>query len=199
MSTRPSFLAATTALLLLAAAAPASAQNTGDAALPFHAGQWGLAANVGQSVGIGALRFTAPNRAIVLDAAGSLHRDKRTVPTPPLGGIGSYDYVGGYATLSLGLRNYRPLGSSAALFRTLGVNGSYSSDGGSTHNWSAGVFGDLGAQYMFDPRFSLGVAAGLSVGYSQYRVATGFNGYVARTSSVGISTTPARLIGSVYF
>ena len=81
MPTRPS-LPVVAALLLLAAAAPACAfaQRTADAApLPFHPGQWGLSANIfgGEAAGIGALRFTAPNRALVLDVSASMNREKR--------------------------------------------------------------------------------------------------------------------------
>lgn len=202
MSTRPS-LPVVAALLLLAAAAPACAlaQRTADAApLPFHPGQWGLSANIfgGEAAGIGALRFTAPNRALVLDVSASMNREKRAYPASPLSPGSSQQATTGSVMLSLGLRHFRPLANSVAFFNTLGVNGNYQGGTG-THGWGAGLFGDVGAQYMLDPRFSLGVAAGLQLGYNEFRYPGGPNGAIATTTSTSLHTTPARFMGAVYF
>ena len=203
MPTRPSFPVAAALLLLAAAAAPASAfaQRATDATpLPFHAGQWGISANVsGAGNGLGVLRFTAPNRALVLDLGFAITRQAQTVPAGPFSPEFSQHSTGGLATLSLGLRHFRPLSSAVAFFNTLGLDGNYQGGGGgSPHLWGAGVFGDLGAQYMLDPRFSLGVATGLRVGYGEYRYPVG-NGNVARSTTVSLHSTPARFIGAVYF
>lgn len=202
MPTRPS-LPVVAALLLLAAAAPACAfaQRTSDVApLPFHAGQWGLSANIlgGDGAGIGALRFTAPNRAIVLDVSAGLNRDKRTLPASPFSPGSSQQATTGSVFLSLGLRHFRPLASTVAFFNTLGVNGNYQGGTG-PHGWGAGLFGDIGAQYMLDPRFSLGVAAGLQLRYNESRYPGGPNGAIATTTSTSLRTTPARFMGAVYF
>jgi len=204
MSNRPSHsAAAVAAALLLLAAAPASAvaqQASAASPLPFHAGQWGISANVsGAGNGLGALRFTAPNRALVLDLGFAITRQAQTVPAGPFSPELSQHSTGGTATLSLGLRHFRPLSSAVAFFNTLGVDGNYQGGGGgSSHSWGAGVFGDLGAQYMLDPRFSLGVATGLHLGYGEYRYPAG-NGNVATNSTVSLHSTPARFIGAVYF
>jgi hypothetical protein len=198
MPLRRVFTAAATLLLLAVPVATARAQEA-PSSLPFHAGQWGLSANVtAASAGIGALRFTAPSHAVVLDASFSVRRNSRTLPSTldPSGTKESTTET--FAAVDLGFRRYRSLSTTAALFHTFGVNVFQQGvGGGGQRSWGAGIFGDLGGQYMLDPRFSLGVSAGLSLGYSNRRFETGLG--AARDESFGITTTPARLIGSVYF
>ncbi len=162
---------------------------------PFRARQWGADFNVGSGfVGVGAIRFTAPDRALVLDLAGD-------VATSTSNGGGPRGNTNS-ATLSLGMRRYRGLAPSVQLYHTLGIEANYSHDysaaGPVTNNsWGAGVFGDLGAGWMVSPHLMLGASWRVDALYAHTSSTTP----AVSTSGhqLGLSFGGVRLIGQLFF
>ena len=162
---------------------------------PFHARQWGADFNVGFGfAGVGAIRFTAPDRAVVLDLSG----DVATSTSNGGGPRGNNNS----ATLSLGLRRYRGLAASVQMYHTLGIEAdyahTYAANGPSTTNdWGAGVFGDLGAGWMVSPHLMLGAAWRVDATYSHTTTKTpgaSTSGHRLELSFGGLS-----LIGQLFF
>lgn len=165
------------AVFALTAAPAIKAQEAGDT-LPFRAHQWGFLFTGGSSFsGVGALHFTAPNRAWVFDVGlTALHQHLSQTPAPDT----TYTSTGNEIGLNarIGRRFYQPAGHGLASFQTIGlllgvqrgcstnspvILGSTACTGGG----SVGLFGELGAQYFLTPRFSIGgqVTASLSAQY----------------------------------
>lgn len=165
-------------ILALAAVPVLAAQEAGDT-LPFRAHQWAFLFTGGSSfAGIGGLHFTAPNRAWVLNLSASFTHDRASsTPFPDT----TIVTTGNFFSLSgrLGRRFYEPVRHDVAAYQTLGILAG-GSRGCSSSNfapigsscaatWSAGFFGELGAQYFLTPRISIGgqVSAALT-GFYQH-------------------------------
>lgn len=161
----------------------------------FHARQWGADFVVGSGfVGVGAIRFTAPDRALVLDLTGD-------VATSASNGGGARGNSNS-ATLSVGMRPYRGLAPSVELYHTLGLEASYSHDYAAAgpvtnNNWGAGVFGDLGAGWMVSPHLMLGASWRVDARYTHTSSTTP----TVSTSGhqLGLSFGGVRLIGQLFF
>ncbi len=162
---------------------------------PFRARQWGADFNIGNGfVGVGAIRFTAPDRALVLDLSGDV-ATRTSNGGGPRGNSNSF-------TLSLGMRRYRGLAPSVEMYHTLGLEAAYSHNydaaGPVTDNtWGAGVFGDLGAGWMVSPHLLLGAS---------WRVEALYNHTSSKTPAVStsghrleLSLGGVRLIGQLFF
>jgi hypothetical protein len=163
---------------LAAAARDAPATDT----TPFHARQWAAQFSGGVNLAtLGALRFTAPTRAWLVDfsfTGGHAHATDRLSDTSVVQSFTSQ----ANGALRLGRRFYQGRGRSVVSFQTLGVlggfvhncqgsqgsQGSPSFLGNSCNNgWTAGGFGELGAAYLITPRFSIGGAATVSFDYER--------------------------------
>jgi hypothetical protein len=160
---------------LAAAAQDASATDT----TPFHRRQWAAQFSGGVNLAtLGALRFTSPTRAWLVDftfTGGHAHSTDRLSDTSVVLNFTSQANV----ALRLGRRFYQGRGRSVVSFQTLGVlggfvhncggsQGSSPFSGSSCNNgWTAGGFGELGAAYLITPRFSIGGAATVSFDYER--------------------------------
>jgi hypothetical protein len=200
-------LAAATALVVSPAVAGAQA-SPGDSVAP-RAGRWGAEAGLGPG-GLNAslLRFASPRTALLLggdfsvgqresesprlSVPGGLQTDEETTTEYSVGArIGARRYAAGAGRL-------RPFGGGGALgtFQRVGF-------GGSTQRaTSAGVYGELGAVWFFNPNVSLGAAGELRAVRQTTRSTTFVSGAQAvtqRSTFTGVSANVARLIGTVYF
>jgi hypothetical protein len=160
-------------LVPLVASSSLRAQSAPADTTPFHAGQWAAQFVAGtQFVSAGVLHFRSPRSAWLLD--GSFNVGRNTFTTA--GSTNTQTQWSGTGTLRFGLRSYRAGGPSTNFFGTYGIlvsgGGSSLSDTAFTSRvaqWGAGVFGELGANYMITPRFSVGAAAGLQARYTWAR------------------------------
>ena len=149
--------------------------------LPFHPGQWAAQFAGGASFAtVGALRFTTPARAWLLDfrfSGGHAHDTQRVSDTLVVQGFSSNAGV----NARLGRRFYQGRGKSVVSFQTVGALGGYShsceASGFSPtvcdNGWSAGVFAELGGAYLLTQRFSIGGTASVAFSYQRdtFRVA----------------------------
>lgn len=166
---RSARIAALSALALSFALPRLRAQETQPDTTPFHQRQWAAQFTAGTAfTSAGVLYFRSPRSAWLLDGSFHYNASKLTRDTLAISGWGS----GG--TIRGGLRAYRPLGRSILFFHTFGLSlagggGGQTSyfGGGRSWYWGVGAFADIGATYMLTPHFSLGAAAGASLGYTQ--------------------------------
>lgn len=192
--------------LVLALAPTVRAQEPTDT-LPFHAHQWAFLFTGGSSfAGLGALKFTAPNRAWILNVGGSALHTSSDVPIAP---DTSETQTSNTEILSLrlGRRFYQPRGHEVVSYQTVGIAGganhacshlSLGSAGNSfcATGWSAGLFAELGAQYLLTPRLSIGGQFNAGVTYQYSRSA---NSFPSRNWSVEVSFGQVGFGGAIYF
>lgn len=204
---------ARSALLVMVATAPAalSAQDSTVAdSTPFRRGQWAAQFGAGFNFsGLGALLFTSPTRAWLLDArleAG--HTNDRFTVSTATGDTTITDFnSSGSVIVRVGTRAYAPNGRQLVTFHTLGVSGGFlhgaggrSSGGGSESNgWNAGVFGELGASYLFAPRLSIGGVAGVAFTYARAAGRSSSGNYRFRDWSYRFSTSGVAFVATLYF
>lgn len=189
-------LGITLSLAAVVAAIPAARLRAQTPAAPFHRGQWGIDFNVANGfVGVGAIHFRSPVKALVLSLYGSA-----STTTFTYGGGGS---TGGNANaigVSLGARRYRAVAPRVQFSRTLGLEGSYAHtyQGGSTQNtWSGGLFGELGAAWLVTPHLGLGGAWRLSADYQHMTTKSG--GVTGSGHAFTLSLGQVHLTGQIYF
>jgi len=185
--------------LAVAALAPALAPGVGFAQAaersPFHARQWGADFVVAFGfAGAGAIRFMAPDRAVVMDLQGD-------ISTSTSNGGGARGNVNS-AELSLGVRRYRGLAPSVQLFHTLGLqvdySHSYAAAGPTTTNgWGAGVFGDLGAGWMVSPHLMVGASWRVDALYTHTSTMT--PGGTTSGHQLELSFGAVSLMGQLFF
>jgi hypothetical protein len=192
------------ALVFVLRAASASAQEPEheQEPPPFRRGQWGVDVMLSNGFsGAGALRFSSPTRAWVLDVSGTYDWDESRYrdTTRTITGRG----VGNGLTLRLGRRAYRPIGSR--VYRTLGAGilGSFSfsaSNGAGsprTYAFGGGIFGEIGGQWMVTPHLSLGAYWIASL---QYRTQHYSNGASSQNhNSLDANAGGVGLRGAFYF
>ena len=136
------------------------AQATGDTtAYAFRGGQWGVEFIPSSSLAEGGvLRFSTPTRAWVLDGSATFDRDNASYT----GGSGTNQTVQSITVNArFGQRWYHIGNDRVARFLGLGVTGGYASSRQSTgisksDSRSAGVYAELGLQYMFTRHLGLG-------------------------------------------
>ena len=182
-------------LVVTAAAALAlTSPSVTRAQTPFHTGQWGADFTIGGFNGIGAVHFKAPDRAMTLNLFGGLNHTEG-------GGVNS---TLSNATLQLGWRRYRPLSARIIGTRTFGVLGNWQHaaqrpTGGTltvdNTQYGAGLFGNIGAQWMVTNDLSLGAQWGVTLQYTHVHDA------LANTSGhgIGFAFGGVGLIGALYF
>lgn len=197
------------ALFLLAVAPAIRAQESADT-LPFRAHQWAFLFTGGSSFsGIGALHFTAPNRAWIFDLGlGANHQSNSTTAVPDTTFTTRSNYVAFNARI--GRRFYQAARHDIVSFQTVGFLAGLSRQcvtnnfpgfpgGGSSCGTgvTAGFYGELGGQYFLTPRLSIGgqVTASLS---GSYQHATGFGG-PSNDWLVTVSAGSVSFGGGIYF
>lgn len=188
------------------ATAPADARGT----LPFRKNQWGAEVTLFTGVDIGVLRFTAPNRAWVLNVAVSGHVSRSTGPDGQ-----TRRSRGASARARVGRRGYRALlartGSSSARAAAFGtVGGSVSGsrlDGNSPWEarfWSAGlgVFAEAGASAFVTDYLALNAAVEASLdGLYTSQWLPNFDGgrYKRIDREIRAGAGALRVFGSIFF
>jgi len=199
-------LATALGALVLATAPTLRAQEPADT-LPFRAHQWAFLFTGGSSfAGLGALKFTAPNRAWILNVGGSVFHTSSDVPIAP---DTNETQTSNTETLSLrlGRRFYQPRGHDVISYQTVGMMGganhacsrlSLPTAGNSfcSTGWVAGLFGELGAQYLLTPRLSIGGQFNAGVTY-QFSRST--NSFPSRNWSLEFSFGQVGFGGAIYF
>ena len=147
---------------------------------------------------VGVLRFSTLTRAWVLDASANYSHQTATATAVP---DQSANSVG--LSARLGPRWYHAEYERVVRFVGVGITGSYfgnsqtanSADRG--ESWSAGVYGELGLQYLFTPHLALGVRGSvLASRYSNYNTQ---NGTTSRLTSYSLSLGSPQVIGAFYF
>ena len=176
-------LVATSFLVASALATPLAAQQADTArALPFRRGQWGMDFGI-SSPGVyrlGAIRFTAPNRAWVLDGriAGRIDREQRwAAPGDSLAlFLPNQDMIsqGASVTMLVGRRAYRAMGTRAMRTVSFSVGGGLGYDEaiydgrrqGRALSWNGMVEGAIGGHYRVTPSLALGATMRLGARYT---------------------------------
>ena len=153
------------------------------ATLPFHGGQWGMDFGVsgGSTYRIGAVRFTSPTRAWILDGRLNGHLDRwERWPSAvdSAAGYPSTDAInqGGSFSLLVGRRAYRPLGTRAMRTMSFAVGGGLGygeslDDGrriGHGVNWNGTAEWALGGHYRVTPALALGATLRLGATYNMF-------------------------------
>ena len=145
---------------------------------PFRRGQWALQFAGGSNfAGLGALKFTSPRSAWLLDFQFSGGHSHQQIPISPDSVAEQFNSTARF-TSRAGKRFYQPR-HEVASYQTLGVLGGFAHDcyGSSalplgsycSNGWTAGAFGEIGAAYLPTPHLSLGGALGVSFAYARTR------------------------------
>ncbi|MGH7606855.1 MAG: hypothetical protein ACREME_05915 [Gemmatimonadales bacterium] len=157
------------ALSLCAALQDSTAADT----TPFRRGQWAAQFGVGFSfASLGFMTFRSPTSAWVVDLRVSGGHNE-ALATDSAGtrflGLDSRAVV----DVRLGIRTHRAETKKVVPFYSVGVLGGFthvgfSSGGGSGQRdgWSAGVFADVGANYLFTPHFAIAATGTLTLRYA---------------------------------
>jgi hypothetical protein len=205
--------------LLMMACGTLSAQAPSDSAvadtnprgtLPFRAGQWGAEVRVFSDAGAGLLRFTAPNRAWILDFAITAEAGNVTDPDGT-----THDTRTVFARSRVGLRTYRPLirstGSTsarAAAFTAFGgsVDGFWRSDerflGSRQGSFGLGAFIEAGGSAFVTDYLALSASVEAVIGgrYDVWTTPSPGGGRDKRVSrDIFASLGSIRLFASVFF
>jgi hypothetical protein len=175
--------------------------------LPFRAHQWGFLFTGGSSfAGLGALKLTAPNRAWIFNVGGSAVHSRNDVPFSP-DTTDTHTQTAESFSLRLGRRFYQARGHEVVSYQTVGISGGVSrfcshdslaglNNSDCSTGWLAGVFGELGAQYLLTPRLSIGgqFTAGVT-----YQFSRDSNALPSRIWSVELSFGQVGFGGAIYF
>src|SRR5690348_12411198 len=146
-------------ILTLAVVPALAAQEAGDT-LPFRAHQWAFLFTGGSTfAGIGGLHFTSPNHATILNLSVTFNHTHQSITVAPDSTI-SGSNTEFSLDVRVGRRIYEAVRHDVASFQTIGISAGGSRacgsivGGGSTCQTfgSAGLFGELGAQYFLTPR-----------------------------------------------
>lgn len=186
------------------AAQPLRAQATSDSTTTsFHPGEWGVGFTQGRYLAeAGVLRFSTPTLAWVVDASGTFDREVLS----GAGVFGAHESAKSYiVTASAGPRWSHAIGAHVVRLIGAGVTGSYSSNEnvGSPDRstfWSAGVYGEIGVQYMFTRHVGIGWRANLlaSRGHAHSRFSAG-TVTVEDATYYHVDLQPVQVTGTIYF
>jgi hypothetical protein len=186
----------------------ATAQDTASDSIPFRRHQWAAQFAGGTTfASLGALRFTAPDRAWLLDfrfTGGHSHDRAYASDTVVSDGFNSNASV----DTRIGRRFYQGRGKSVVSFQTVGALGGYThacqettapvAAGSCSNGWRAGVFGEFGAAYLITRRFSIGGSATVAFTYQRTK-GTGSSGVVIREWAYQGSVQGLSFAATVYF
>jgi len=187
----------------------ASAQNAATDSIPFHQRQWAAQFAGGTSfASLGALRFTAPTRAWLVDFrfTGGHSHDRQYVADTLVG-----DGYTSNANIDtrIGRRFYQGRGKSVVSFQTVGVLGGYAhacsafkgltvSGNSCSNGWTAGAFGELGGAYLITHSFSIGGTATVAFSYERTTQRSS-SGAVAKGWAYSGSIQGLSFAATVYF
>jgi hypothetical protein len=176
--------------------------------IPFHQHQWAAQFGGGTNfLSLGFLRFTAPNRAWLIDfhfTGGHSHHYSYANDTLAAQGFTSNADV----NARIGRRFYQTHGKAVVSFQTLGAVGGFThrcaedtppTVGSCANGWTAGVFGELGAAYLVTRRFSIGGAGTLGFSYERTTFKAVGAGVVSREWSYQASIQGLSFAATVYF
>jgi hypothetical protein len=163
----------------------------------FHPGQWGVDFRIGSGfAGAGALHFTSPTHATLLDLSGGYNHTSNTAASAA--GLRTSNVSG---VLSLGRRAYHRVDPHVHRWTTFGFSFLYnrqSSTQGTVTQTSrgvgTGVFVNIGGMWLVTPHLGLGGQWQVDLTYTH-------NGTSARTTSDVVTVGLARvaLTGQFYF
>ncbi len=187
----------------------ASAQDSAPDTIPFHRHQWAAQFAGGTTfASLGALRFTAPTRAWLVDFrfTGGHSHDRQYVADTLVGD--------GYTSKAnidtrIGRRFYQGRGKSVVSFQTVGVLGGYAhncsafkgpafSGRSCSNGWTAGAYGELGGAYLITRRFSIGGTATVTFSYERTTQRSS-SGAVAKGWAYSGSIQGLSFAATVYF
>ena len=180
--------------------APALAAQVPDSAL-FHKGQWGVDFRVGSGfAGVGALHFTSPTHATLLDLSGGYSHVSNTTSPAFRASIAN-------ASLSLGSRAYHLIDPHVYRWTTIGLSFLYNrqsvTQGTATQTikgYGAGVFVNLGGTWLVTPHLGLGAQWQADVAYSHNSTSAPFPNPSPGTSDVvTVELARVALTGQFYF
>ncbi|MCC6245836.1 MAG: hypothetical protein IT353_23590 [Gemmatimonadaceae bacterium] len=197
-------------------AAPLAAQQSDS--LPFRAGQWGAEFSAANFSGVGVLRFSNPRRAWLMDLQGSVTRQSGSSERMTNADVSTDSET---AQFRLGRRAYKPLVSRVVRYVGGGLSARYASfDQYPTpfsvspplvytptrSQFEAGLFAEVGAQWMITPNLGLGAAwsADVHVGRAETSSLTLYSGLPPSNTKSTVNTISASLgalaiRGSIFF
>jgi hypothetical protein len=182
------------ALALFLSPVIAAAQTASDSTP--RPGSWGAEVFIRDGgTGASLLRFGSSSRALVLGAEFNFQNTDTEVGTVGAGSDGSSSNL----ALRLGMRSYRQ--SSTEQLRPVigfGARGAYGNGPSDFTNWSAGVYGELGAVYFLTPHVSLGGTGEINASYGK-RTQTLSSGVEIDQSTTAFGGSLMRVMLSVYF
>ena len=176
---------------------PAAARAQGDQALGFRAGQWGADFQVaGGFTGAGAIKFTSPTRAWLVDLGSQVVHASGTQP----GIVGSISGTSVNLSVKVGRRMYGTITHRVAPWTAVGVTASYGwlrSTTDTVTSFGAGVFGSLGATWLITPHLGVGAQWSLIFNYS-HQSTSGSVG-TTKDNAINITLPNMALAGQLYF
>jgi hypothetical protein len=155
-----------TAVTVLALSAPV-VRVSGQESLPFTPGQWGIEAAASSNPEGGVVRFFSPKTALTVGGSFVATSNDTDETDPFTGGSFTTKSSQTLADVRLGIRFYRPLAPSVVQFTSVGLEAQhvsiknteqFSNTEASVQGTGIGAFSELGAQYHFSPKFSIGAA-----------------------------------------
>lgn len=189
-------LPSTSALLVafaLTLAVEVRAQGT--EALGFRSGQWGADFQVlGGFTGAGAIKFTSPTRAWILDLGSQVLHASSNQPTGNTSGTSIN------LSVKAGRRMYGTITHRVVPWTAIGVIASYEwlrSTTDTTTGVGAGVFGSLGATWLITPHLGVGAQWSLVVSYT-HQTASGALG-TSKINTINVTLPNMALAGQLYF
>ncbi len=204
------------ATLMLALATPAAAQQADT--LPFRAGQWGAEFTASDFSGVGALRFSSPRNAWLIDVQGRFMRQSGNTSS-----LSRFEVVtdADVMQVRLGWRRYGTVAPRVVRHAGVGVLSTYASSkqspgafsvtrpfslDASRVEFSAGVFAEVGAQWLITSNLGLGAtwSANLQAGRADIERFTASGIGEPERAKTGVNTLSVTLgalaiRGTVYF
>lgn len=179
------------------------ARAQGDEPLGFRSGQWGADFQVqGGFTGAGAIKFTSPTRAWVLDLGTAVVHASANLPGTSATSAGTSVNL----SMKAGRRMYGTITHRVAPWTALGVTAVYAwqrATSGDTvlqhsNTAGAGLFGSLGATWLITAHLGVGAQWSLLLNYAHQSFTSNVSG-TSTVNSISVSIPNVALAGQVYF
>ncbi len=162
----------------------------------FHPGQWGVDFRIGSGfAAAGALHFTSPTRATLLELSSGYSHGSISGPVPTAR-TSNVD-----AALSVGRRAYRTVDPHVYRWTTMGLSVLYDRQSSSQNSLTttaqglgAGVFANIGAGWLVTPHLGLGAQWQVGVTYNHRSASGSFTSDI-----VTVVLAQVALTGQLYF